>query len=173
VRLRSPHASYWLSIETNTDAYNEMGGMRMVKQGERIKFVRGIADIPESMVETVKANRFYGVDFWLEDDIRRPLDLRDGPAVASGQMSGASRRLESEPLPGWKDIPPRELRARIESGAVADPEAALLYEANTRKRPQVLSALAKMIGDDDDEGEAPAEVGAGPIAAVPDTAKVD
>jgi hypothetical protein len=173
VRLRSPHASYWLSIETNQDTYNEFGGMRMVKAGEKIRFNRGIADIPASMVETVKANRFYGIDFWLEDEIKRPLEQIGGPRVASGQVHAASRQAAAEPLPGWRQEGPRELRRKIEAGMVADPEAALLYEAQNQKRSQVMSALARQIGGDDEpEPEAPVAE-AGPIAPVPDTAKVD
>ena len=172
VRLRSPHAEYWLSIRTNQDSYNEFGGMRLVKAGSRIRFHRGIAEIPPSMVEEVKASRFYGVDFWLEDDLRRPLEeAGGGPRVASGQVHGSSRRApEAEPLAGWNETAPRELRKRIQAGEVADPQAALLYEAERRRRSSVMTALGELIGEDDEDS---AEPEVAPIAPVPEHAKVD
>lgn len=176
IELRSPNASLWLSVETSTDTYDPMGGRRMVSGGRKIVFQRGRAEVPADMADELRAHKGYGKDFWLAEDLIGPLLGAEGPAVASGQLHGRSNRPEREPLEGWDTLGPRELRARIEAGQIADPRAALMWEAEHRGRAQVMTALSKVIGatgDDEDDFDEPSEsIGEGGfVQPVPDGAR--
>jgi len=160
LELISRHKNYWLSLETNVDDYNGLGGMRTVKRGTRIRFANGRAQVPAELKEAVEAARGFGLEFFWAEDPRAVLQRAlGGPQVVSGQLRAALPQNENPPLPGWDEMGPREVREALEAGRVDDLQAALMWEGSKRARAQVLASLGKAIrsasGDDDDASPTP------------------
>lgn len=156
VELVSYSANLWISLTTNVDDYSGLGGMRVVRTGERIKFRNGRARIPASMAEAAMKTVGYGRDFWLAEDPRRDgRKAESGPQVVAGQLRARLPQDAEPPLADWDTMGPRDIRAAIESGRVEDPQEALFWEGSHRARAQVLADLGKAIraGAPEEPGE--------------------
>lgn len=163
VELVSRSANLWISLETNVDDYNQMGGMRKIRNGTRVRFSRGRATVPAAWREDIEATRGFGRDFWYADDPRRVMAAAARQVVSGMATSHVPQPGDEPPLEGWDTLGAREIRAALEEGKVEDLRVAMAWETrpgNGKARVQVIDALGKAIraeGEQDDsgEGEAP------------------
>lgn len=168
IELVSPHANLWVSLTTNVDDYSGLGGMRVVKRGDRIRFNRGRAKVPAAWKDDIESTRGFGSQFFYAVDPRAVV-AAGGPTVVSGQLrTRTPAEVETPPMPEWDTMGPREIREALEAGMVADLQYALAYEGAKRARAQVLASLGKAIREEKgstDDDDPPATPEADPSAA--------
>lgn len=160
VELRCFYASGMYVLTPSEDSYDGMGRRAKGRRGDIIRFTRGVATVPVEWMPMVEAMPGWGTEVFLADDVRAPKAVT-GPRVTDGSVTAADRTKPGPPLTGWNTTGPRELRERIVAGEVRDPVAALTYEAQGKRREQVMTALSQRIArgkpDPDPEPEAAAE----------------
>ena len=163
VELRCCYAAGMYVLEASEDAYDNMGRRRPGRRGRVIKFSGGWAQVPAEWMDEVEERAWFGVEVFRADDVRAPKP-DTGPRVAEGSVSVADRTKAPPPLADWTTAGPRELRERIPAGEVRDPVAALTYEAQGKRREQVMTALSQRIARGKGDAEPTTEPEAGPEA---------
>ena len=168
LELVSRHKNHWISLETNLDDYNSLGGMRTVRRGTRVRFSNGRAKVSADLRDAVEAHPNFGLSFFWAEDPRAALQRAlGGPQVVSGQLRASLPASDNPPLPDWDTMGPREIREALESGRVADLQGALMWEGAKRARAQVLATLGKAIrtanggSDEDSTATSPSPEAAG------------
>lgn len=156
VDLVSRSAKLWISLETNVDDYNQMGGMRKVATGTRIRFRGGKARVPAEWKDAIEATRGYGRDFWYAEDPRRVIAAGLRQVVSGMATSRIPQAGDIAPIEGWDEMGARAIRTALEQGEIDDVRVALAWETRAnggKSRVQVIDALGKALRQGSDEAE--------------------
>lgn len=157
VEFVSRHPALWVSLETAIDEYTgPMGGRRTVRPARKVVFEKGRAHVAPDLVDEMRSHSGYGVRFWEAADIMAPFVGDRSPMVTSGQAHSTTHKAVAAPLANWDTMTAADIKAAIVAGRVRDLAAALLWEAGSRSRGQIVLALTQAMkaargeGEDDD-----------------------
>lgn len=148
IRLWSPYSGGTYLLRNDVYSHSADGSKRLVEKGWRIKFVRGLATIPEEWLAAVlEAPWFTGETqpqtVWFLEDAKGFPTTDNGPHVISGPMSAhRTHKQDPPPVPGWQTMTPQEIAGVIHGGHVPDLMEATVWEAKHRGNEIVLRMLA-------------------------------